>query len=225
MLTYHLCASLPLVVWYPPATAGFYYWEMVIIARKLCIMASFYLGNDQSGWMGGVATLITSMVFHVYARPYEDLHTDWCEFFQLVATVLVLVSGAVFTILGDHDTADAGARAFRVFLAGTGGVMIAATLLSVIVAQFHVYGALSSKHEEDYKVRVSKQRLEEAKQRVIELEGMIETQEHEVEERKKQVENSKAFLNPLTAVAMSGTGEGVSNTTTLSAISNASGAD
>ena len=86
---------------------------MVIIGRKLCIMASFYLGNNQQGWMGGVATLITSMVLHVYARPYEDHHTDWCEFFQLVATVLVLVSGAVFTILGDHDTADTGARAFR----------------------------------------------------------------------------------------------------------------
>ena len=60
--------------------------------------------------------------------------------------------------------------------------MIAATLLSVIVAQYHVYGALSSKHEEDYKVRVTKQRLEEAKQRVTELEGMVETQEHSADE-------------------------------------------
>jgi len=181
---------------------------MVIIGRKLCIMASFYLGNNQQGWMGGVATLITSMVLHVYARPYEDHHTDWCEFFQLVATVLVLVSGAVFTILGDHDTADTGARAFRVFLATTGGVMIAATLLSVIVAQYHVYAALRlGKHEEDYKVRVTKQRLEEAKQRVLELEGVVETQQHEVEERKKQVEATKAFLNPLSVGAVGAVSE------------------
>eukprot|EP01043_Picozoa_sp_COSAG02_P008667 COSAG02_NODE_282_length_25773_cov_1666.149762_3_plen_198_part_00 len=171
---------------------------MVIIGRKLCIMASFYLGNNQQGWMGGVAALITSMVFHVYARPYENIHTDWCEFFQLVATVLVLVSGAVFTILGEHDTADTGARAFRVFLATMGGLMIAATLLSVIVAQYYVYTALrSGTHEEDYKVRVTKMRLEEAKQLVLELEGLVKTQQHEVEERTKQVETTKAFLNPL----------------------------
>jgi len=177
-----------------------FYWEMVIIARKLGVMASFYLGSSQQGWMGGTSTLIISMVLHVYARPYENSDTDWSEFLTLVASVLVLVSGAVFTILGDDEgNEDGSANAFRIFLEITGGLTVLGAIVSIAVAQVRVIRALrlASDDDDDYKIRTTRHRLAEAEDRVSELARQVETQERETKVRKREFLDAQAFINPL----------------------------
>jgi hypothetical protein len=147
----------------------FYYWEMVIVARKLGLMLSFYLFSDSQAWLCGITVLVVALTIHAAARPYEDPTVDWSEFLTLVANLLILVSGPVFTVL--HNT---GAE-FRQTLEVVGAVVMTAAVVMAAVAQRHVWVTVRQKDGEDYKVRVVRARMLEAKERVAVLEHQLDT--------------------------------------------------
>jgi hypothetical protein len=163
----------------------FYYWEMVVVARKLGLMLSFYLFSDSQAWLCGTTVLVVALTVHAAARPYEDPTVDWSDFLTLVANLLILVSGPVFTVL--HDT-DSGAM-FRQTLEFVGAVVMTAAVVMAGVAQRHVWVAVRQKDGDDYKVRVVRARVLEAKERVAALEHQLENAvavEAELERRKEE---------------------------------------
>ena len=56
-----------------------YFWEMVVIARKVLLMVAFELFSGIHAWMLGTIVLVMSLMVHVFAHPYEDDWTDWTE--------------------------------------------------------------------------------------------------------------------------------------------------
>jgi hypothetical protein len=158
---------------------------MVIVARKLGLMLSFYLFSDSQAWLCGITVLVVALTIHAAARPYEDPTVDWSDFLTLVANLLILVSGPVFTVL--HDT-DSGAM-FRQTLEFVGAVVMTAAVVMAGVAQRHVWVAVRQKDGDDYKVRVVRARVLEAKERVAALEHQLENAvavDAELERRKEE---------------------------------------
>ena len=112
-------------------------------------------------WLLGTAVLITSLVVHTAARPYEDEETDWVEFLTLIANLLVLVSGPVFTVLRDSDQ-HGSAETFRTVLVNVAALVMVLAIVATAWAQHHVW-KLVYKADEDYKLHMVKQRLADCK--------------------------------------------------------------
>ena len=79
------------------------FWEMVLLGRKVLIMASFLFFADltEQAWFLGSTVMVASLLLHAAAKPYEDALIDWCEFLSLVSTLFVFQSGVVFKVLND----------------------------------------------------------------------------------------------------------------------------
>ena len=161
----------------------YYYWEMVVVARKLGLMVSFYLFSGSQAWLCGTTVLVVALTVHAAARPYEDPTVDWNEFLTLVANLLILVSGPVFTVL--HDSGRGAV--FRQTLEVVGAVVMTAAVVMAAVAQRHVWVTVRQKDGDDYKVRVVRARVIEAEERVKTLKHQLENAvavEAELERRK-----------------------------------------
>ena len=77
----------------------FYFWEMVIVMRKVLLMSIFLLFNHVLAVLMAMLLTIFSLSIHIAARPFEDVGTDWAEMFSLCAQLFTLVAGPVFIIL------------------------------------------------------------------------------------------------------------------------------
>ena len=77
----------------------FYFWEMVIVMRKVLLMSIFLLFNHVLAMLMATLLTIFSLSIHIAARPFEDVGTDWAEMFSLLAQLFTLVAGLVFIIL------------------------------------------------------------------------------------------------------------------------------
>jgi len=80
----------------------FYYWEMVIVVRKVLLMAIFLLFDQVLAVLLATFLTIFSLSIHIAARPFEDTGTDWTEMLSLWAQLITLVAGPVFVILVRH---------------------------------------------------------------------------------------------------------------------------
>jgi cytochrome c oxidase assembly factor CtaG len=76
-----------------------YYWEMLIVARKVLIMAIFLLFGQVVAMLLATFVTIFSICIHIAAQPFEDNGTNWTETFSLCAQCITLVAGPVFVVL------------------------------------------------------------------------------------------------------------------------------
>jgi hypothetical protein len=74
----------------------FYFWEMVIVMRKVLIMSIFLLFNQVLAVLMATLLTIFSFSIHIAARPFEDQGTDWTEMLSLCTQLITLVAGPVF---------------------------------------------------------------------------------------------------------------------------------
>jgi hypothetical protein len=167
----------------------YYYWEMVVVARKLGLMVSFYLFSGSQAWLCGTTVLVVALTVHAAARPYEDPTVDWNEFLTLVANLLILVSGPVFTVL--HDTGRG--VVFRQALEFLGAIVMTAAVVMAAVAQRHVWVTVRQKGAEDYKVRVVRARMLDTEERLATLKHQLETAVEVEAELERQREQHHAY--------------------------------
>jgi hypothetical protein len=88
-----------------------FYWEAVIIARKLGLMVAFFLFDAEDALLIGTAVVAVALVSHVAVGPYEDDTTDSAEFATLVAQLLLLVAAPVFKVINDPEDPSTAANA------------------------------------------------------------------------------------------------------------------
>jgi hypothetical protein len=84
----------------------YYYWEMIIIVRKVLMMLmSVVFAEDVGlGWMAGVVVLLVSLCAHSHCSPYIDSTVDFCEMIGLLGAAITYLSGLVFTL--QHESCD-----------------------------------------------------------------------------------------------------------------------
>jgi len=92
--------------WTDSMEPDYYYWEMIIIVRKVLMMLmSVVFAEDVGlGWMAGVVVLLVSLCAHSYASPYIDSTVDFCEMVGLLGAAITYLSGLVFTL--QHESCD-----------------------------------------------------------------------------------------------------------------------
>jgi hypothetical protein len=185
----------------------FFYWELLLLVRKLLIMVAFmfFADSTEKSWFVGASVVIVSLLFHVAAAPFEDPLIDWCEFFSLVATLFICMSGIVFKLLNDPASpqqtveAEALSRALEIFSVC---LMFGTCVLTVIV-EFHTYRNVTDATEGDYKVKMLDKHLEAARADLKEKKGLMaqaEANAVEAEGHKNgRVGDEAKFNNPLVA--------------------------
>lgn len=163
-------------------------------------MVSFYLFSETHAWLVATAVLIVSLVVHAAARPYEDEYTDWAEFLTLIANLLVLVSGPVFMVITESDESHS-AQQFRSGLEVAIGMVMAAAILATAHAQYTVWQTVRATGlagvQEDYKIRMVKQRLAESASTAESLERQLIALEESKHELEKRDEVDQQFANPV----------------------------
>ncbi len=89
------------------------FWEMILLLRKVGVMVSFLFFGDlvEHAWFLGSTVMVTSLLLHAAAKPYEDALIDWCEFLSLVSTLFIFMSGVVFKVLNDPSNPATGEEA------------------------------------------------------------------------------------------------------------------
>jgi hypothetical protein len=146
---------------------AYFYWELVLLSRKVLIMASFlfFASMTETAWFFGSAVVVMSLLLHCAAKPYEDELIDWCELLSLLSTLFIFQAGLVFKVLNDPQNPQTSDAAISV-KNGLEWASMALTVLNVFLATFceirvwkHVRDG-----EEDYRVRMLKRQLEERKQ-------------------------------------------------------------
>jgi hypothetical protein len=140
----------------------YFYWEMVIVARKLGLMTAFLLNTFEFAWLLGSAVLIIAVVLQGATRPYEDKFTDWAEFLTLVANLLILQTGPLFKLLaaGDAEITDSTGT-MRTSVEATAVALMFGAVAYTAAAERHVWYA--TKSSVDYKEEMVEMRLEEAR--------------------------------------------------------------
>ena len=83
----------------------YFFWESVILARKIALMVAFFLFEGQESWLLATAIVGIALLAHAAARPFEAPLTDVTELFSLVANLVLLVSVPVYSVLQADNTA------------------------------------------------------------------------------------------------------------------------
>ena len=83
----------------------YFFWESVILARKIALMVAFFLFEGQESWLLATAIVGIALLAHAAARPFEAPLTDVTELFSLVANLVLLVSVPVYSVLQADSTA------------------------------------------------------------------------------------------------------------------------
>jgi hypothetical protein len=191
----------------------YFYWEMVIVGRKLGLMLSFLLNTSVFAWLLGSAVLITAATLQAWTQPYDDKFTDRAEFLTLIANLLVFQTGPLFKILelGDEQISDT-TTTMRAVVEATAVTVMFAAVAYTAAAERHVLKATSGKL--DYKEELIESHLEEAREKLQALQRrkleLLETHQLLREEERigKQAGlgvhthhskggNSAQFANPL----------------------------
>ena len=149
----------------------FFFWEMVIVGRKLALMSVFLLNTFEFAWLFGSAVLICAVVMQAAAKPYEDKFTDWAEFLTLVANLLILQTGPLFKLLAMPDRlggrSDEDTAGMQTAVEAAAVVMMFGAVGYTAVAERHVLNA--TRRSKDYKETMVDNRLQEAQDYVERL--------------------------------------------------------
>jgi len=138
---------------------AFFFWELVLLSRKVLIMMSFMFFADlaEQAWFLGSAVMVVSLLLHSATKPYEDELIDWCEFLSLLSTLFIFQAGVVFKVVNDPSN-PATTKAAHNLSAALEWVSMALTIVNVFLTVFveirvwkHVRDG-----EEDYRVRMLK---------------------------------------------------------------------
>ena len=183
---------------------SFFYWELLLLVRKLLIMVGFmfFADSTEKSWFVGASVVIVSLLLHVAAAPFEDHLIDWCEFLSLVATLFICMSGIVFKLLNDPENpqetpeAEALSNALEIFSVC---LMLGTCVLSLIV-ELHTYRNVTDATEGDYKVKMLTRQIEAAEADLEEKRELLETAEANAEEAagyKKGGAAQAEFDNPM----------------------------
>jgi hypothetical protein len=178
--------------------AEYFYWEAVIIARKLGLMVAFFLFNDEEAWLMGTAVVGVALIMHVGARPYEDQWTDYSEFTTLLAQMLLFVAAPVFKVMNDPEDPESTIKAAKLLwvLEALAILSIGITCIIGMYAEYHVYhmvkgsgGCCSPEFsDEDYKERMIYDRIIETRakcrQLILRLDGLRGHHEKELQAAK-----------------------------------------
>ena len=139
---------------------------MILLGRKVLIMASFLFFADlaEQAWFLGSTVMVASLLLHAAAKPYEDALIDWCEFLSLVSTLFIFQSGVVFKVLNDPSNPATGedARSLADALELISILLIFGNVLLGLGIEVRVIRHVRD-GDEDYRVRLIKQQLEEQK--------------------------------------------------------------
>ena len=142
------------------------FWEMVLLGRKVLIMASFLFFADltEQAWFLGSTVMVASLLLHAAAKPYEDALIDWCEFLSLVSTLFIFMSGVVFKVLNDPSNPATGedARSLADALEWISILLMFGNVLLASIVECQVFHSVKV-GDEDYKVSLSKKQIEDQK--------------------------------------------------------------
>ena len=142
------------------------FWEMILLGRKVLIMASFLFFADltEQAWFLGSTVMVASLLLHAAAKPYEDALIDWCEFLSLVSTLFIFQSGVVFKVLNDpsNPATSEDARSLADALEWISILLMFGNVVLGMVIEFRVINHVQV-GDEDYRVRLLKQQKEELK--------------------------------------------------------------
>jgi hypothetical protein len=164
---------------------AYFYWELILLSRKVGVMASFlfFASMTETAWFLGSAIIVSSLLLHCAAKPYEDELIDWCELLSLLSTLFIFQAGLVFKVLNDPEnpqvTGVEGDLAQTV-KNGLESVSMALTVLNVFLAtfcEFRVYMHVRD-GEEDYRVRMLKRQKGELEEQLAEFElGIVKAKQ------------------------------------------------
>jgi hypothetical protein len=113
-----------------------YFWEVVVVARKvgLAAIAVFFSYNAQIQSLMAVLLVMSALLAHVYARPFESDLMDMTEFFSLTTSFATFWAGQ-FLFVPDLPSGD------RVFLSvlivgfNIGFIIFSAVILVKVLKQ------------------------------------------------------------------------------------------
>jgi len=130
------------------------------------IMASFLFFADltEQAWFLGSTVMVASLLLHAAAKPYEDALIDWCEFLSLVSTLFIFQSGVVFKVLNDpsNPATTEDARSLANALEWISIVLMFGNVVLVSIVECRIISHVQV-GDEDYRVRLIKQQIEEQK--------------------------------------------------------------
>jgi hypothetical protein len=168
--------------------ARFFYWEMMLVSRKVLIMMSLLFFGEvmETAWFMASTVIITSVLLHTWARPYEDQLIDWCEFLSLIATLFIYMSTVVFKVFNDPTNPASGDQALRLKDSLELVSMLLIVLNTLVGAVINVRIAqiiLNHENEEDYRVKLIRHHVKEAEEDLAELQEVYKHAEAEAEEK------------------------------------------
>ena len=169
----------------------------MLVARKVLLMMSFlfFSSKVEQAWFFGSMVIITAMVMHSFARPFEDDLIDICEFLSLVSLLFIQQSALVFKVIDDPvnpDVSNSG-RILSSALKYMSLVLIVANCILAMVVEVRVWQHVQD-GDEDYKVKMTRQKMEALQAELESLESVLERAEADAEayaRRKARLERLK----------------------------------
>ena len=116
----------------------YFFWESVILARKIALMVAFFLFEGQESWLLATAIVGIALLAHTAARPFEAPLTDVTELFSLVANLVLLVSVPVYSVLQADNTAPGRVGGVTRFLEWLALLLIVA-VCAVSMCKFYIF--------------------------------------------------------------------------------------
>jgi len=114
----------------------YYYWELVVVSRKvlITIVAVFLVNNVQVQALMAVALVVVGLMAHIYARPFYHPLMDILEYLSLLVSFVTYFGGQFFFV----TKMSFGWLAFLSFLIVAINVMFIALCLFVMyMSTFH----------------------------------------------------------------------------------------
>ena len=169
----------------------------MLVARKVLLMMSFlfFSSKVEQAWFFGSMVIITAMVMHSFARPFEDDLIDICEFLSLISLLFIQQSALVFKVIDDPvnpDVSNSG-RILSSALKYMSLVLIVANCILAMVVEVRVWQHVQD-GDEDYKVKMTRQKMEALQAELESLESVLERAEADAEayaRRKARLERLK----------------------------------
>ncbi len=155
----------------------------------------FFSSKVEQAWFFGSMVIITAMVMHSFARPFEDDLIDICEFLSLVSLLFIQQSALVFKVIDDPANPDLsnGGRILSSALKYMSLIMIAANCILAMVVEVRVWQHVTD-GDEDYKVKMTRQKMEALQDELDGLESVLERAVADAEayaKRKAHIERLK----------------------------------
>jgi hypothetical protein len=169
----------------------------MLVARKVLLMMSFlfFSSKVEQAWFFGSMVIITAMVIHSFARPFEDDLIDICEFLSLISLLFIQQSALVFKVIDDPvnpDVSNSG-RILSSALKYMSLVLIVANCILAMMVEVRVWQHVQD-GDEDYKVKMTRQKMEALQAELESLESVLERAEADAEayaRRKARLERLK----------------------------------